>query len=53
MGDPYALIDPQATYPGSSGTALAWDGFRWFYGRVINQAWFDLQAAQQIGGILV
>ena len=53
VGDPYTLIPSGTKEPGSAGVALAWDATRYFYGRVVNQAWWDMQAIQGIGGVWV
>jgi hypothetical protein len=53
VGDPYTLLPDGLPQPGTSGVALAWDGMRWFWGTVAQQAWFDMQAVQQIGGVWV
>jgi len=53
IGDPYQLVDQTVQYPGTSGVAVAWDGLRYFYGTVINQAWFDMDVIQGNTGGLV
>jgi hypothetical protein len=48
-GSPYQLLAPDATNHGSQGVRIAWDGMRYFYGQVINEAWQDLQNVQGLG----
>jgi hypothetical protein len=41
-GDPYQGLLANTGNPGSVGVAFAWDGLRYFWGTVVNEAWTDL-----------
>jgi hypothetical protein len=51
-GNPYDFVQPGASNAGLQGVQVAWDGIRYFWGTVINEAVNDLLAAQGIGGQL-
>ena len=50
---PYDFVNPAAGNAGLQGVQVAWDGVRYFWGTVVNQAVNDLQAALGEGGTLV
>jgi hypothetical protein len=52
-GDPYDFVDQTASNAGLQGVQVAWDGIRYFWGTVVNEAVADIQAALGEGGILV
>lgn len=51
-GNPYDFVDPNASNAGLQGVQVAWDGIRYFWGTVVNEAVNDLQAAMGEGGTL-
>ena len=52
-GNPYDFVNPAASNVGLQGVQVAWDGIRYFWGTVVNEAVNDLQAALGEGGSLV
>ena len=52
-GNPYDYVPAGVNYPGTSGVAVAWDVTRLFWGRVVNEAWVDMNNVQNMGVILV
>lgn len=52
-GDPYTFVPAGVSYPGTSGVAVAWDMTKAFWGGAVNQAWYDMQAVQNLGGVWV
>ena len=48
--DPYEGVPANIPNFGSWGAVFAWDGIRYFWGTVINEAWTDLQNTIE-GGI--
>lgn len=51
-GNPYDFVQPGAGNFGLQGVQVAWDGIRYFWGTVVNEAVNDLQAALGEGGTL-
>jgi hypothetical protein len=51
-GDPYDYVDPAASNFGLQGVQVAWDGIRYFWGTVVNEAVADIRAALGEGGQL-
>jgi hypothetical protein len=52
-GDPYYYVPLTQSNPGTSGVAVAWDNVRAYWGRIINEAWWEMEAIQTGGVILI